>query len=197
MDMKLSRHARKLFNNFVGRFVEFLANHNVNPNSLTLLGLLLISVSTYFYMTHSFIYAGLFLTMGAFMDGVDGAVARRLGRAGGMGAFIDSTVDRVEDSIIAIGILLTNLVNPLYVILMLATSMMVSYTRARAEGLGVEMSGVGIAERWLRLILLIVATFITTLSPTALEVAVIIVIILSSITVVQRTIYSIRMLRPK
>ena len=197
--MNLSTIGRRLFNKLSARLVEWLASTGIGPNLLTLAGLLLTGIATLLYylasrQAHYMLYAGGFLAAGSLFDGLDGALARRLGVASRRGAFIDSTVDRVEDSLVALGVMLSGFADGVLVLIMLATSMLVSYSRARAEALGVEMAGVGIAERWLRLVMITAATLATPWIPEALEITVAIVALLSAVTVAQRLVYALKKL---
>ncbi|MDJ0270014.1 MAG: CDP-alcohol phosphatidyltransferase family protein [Aigarchaeota archaeon] len=191
---------RRLFERSFGRMADFLASSGVSPHILTLGGLLLTALATYLYMLIKYqgafyaIYAGVALIVGSLLDGLDGAVARRQGRATKAGALIDSTTDRVSDTLIALGIALTGLVEPILVLVMLALAMLVSYIRARGEALGVAMAGVGLGERWVRIIIFIIATLLTPIWQQALALSVVAVSILAFITVVQRIAYALRCL---
>ncbi|HIQ29978.1 MAG TPA: CDP-alcohol phosphatidyltransferase family protein [Candidatus Caldiarchaeum subterraneum] len=197
--MSLSRQGRKVFNRLAEKPVKWLVKKRVNPSVLTLAGLLMSCVAVVFYYLARqdgvfMLYAGAALAVGSVLDGLDGAVARSLGVAGRRGAFTDSTVDRVEDSLTAVGIMLSGYVDGLLVIVMLASSMLVSYTRARAEALGVSLADVGLAERWLRLAILTVATAAATAIPEVLEAATAVVAVLSTLTVAQRIRYALKAL---
>jgi archaetidylinositol phosphate synthase len=93
-------------------------------------------------------------------DIVDGAVARVTGRTSKRGAFLDSTLDRVAEVAVFVGILAGGYAQPLYVLLALSLSLLVSYTRAKADSLGVSLSGVGIGERSERLLVLAIASLV-------------------------------------
>lgn len=189
-----------MFEKSFGRVADFLAASGVSPHIITLGGLLLTALAAYLYTLIRYqgdfyaIYAGAALMAGGLLDGLDGAVARRQGRTTKTGALIDSTTDRVSDTLIALGIALTGLVEPILVLVMLALAMLVSYIRARGEALGVAMAGVGIGERWVRVIIFIIATLLTPVWRQALALSVITVSILAFITVVQRIAYALRSL---
>jgi archaetidylinositol phosphate synthase len=103
------------------------------------------------------ILAGVMVLVSGFFDIVDGAVARSTNRMSRRGAFLDSTMDRVGECSIYLGILVGNSTAPVIIFLALAASMLVSYTRAKAEVLSVNLAGVGIGERSERLIVITVA----------------------------------------
>ncbi len=96
------------------------------------------------------------LVLGSLLDAIDGAVARVRGEAGPRGAFLDSVIDRVSDSIYIMGFLLLGY-DPYLVYVVLVGSLLISYTRARFEGLaGKSMEGLGVMERGDRIIFFVV-----------------------------------------
>ncbi len=100
------------------------------------------------------LYGGLLLLASGFFDIVDGSVARATKQVSRRGAFLDSTLDKVAEVIIFLGIAYGGLADPTLVVVALALSLLVSYARARAESLGIELKGVGIGERAERLIII-------------------------------------------
>jgi CDP-diacylglycerol--glycerol-3-phosphate 3-phosphatidyltransferase len=138
-----------------------LARLNLNPNFLTLFGLL-INIAAAFLVGHGyFFYAGFVLFFAGAFDILDGAVARLTKRVTKFGAFFDSVIDRYSDLAIFIGIMIfyareTPSHSTLYVALTgiaLIGSVLTSYTRARAESLMPECK-VGFLERPERILLL-------------------------------------------
>jgi archaetidylinositol phosphate synthase len=99
---------------------------------------------------------GVLVLVAGWFDIVDGAVARVTGRTSKRGAFLDSTLDRVAEVAVFAGILLGGYSSPILVLLALSFSLLVSYTRAKGDALGVTLSGVGIGERSERLLILAV-----------------------------------------
>ncbi|GCE48092.1 hypothetical protein KTH_29610 [Thermosporothrix hazakensis] len=163
---RLQQRARQL----VMILIKPLARLGITPNMLTGIGLLL-SVFTAIVIARGYLVIGgcLVLLAGIF-DMFDGAMARVRQSATTFGAFLDSTIDRYSESIILLGMLLyaywhPNLQDPLwpfqneqmwmitFIYLSVVGSLMVSYTKARAEGLGIECK-VGILARPERVILL-------------------------------------------
>jgi len=108
-------------------------------------------------------------------------MARLYGEESNFGAFSDSVLDRVSEIAVYWALVYSRLVDWQVGLAALSGSLMVSYLRARGEGLGSNMKGVGIAERPERLLVLVVATFLGQLNAGAFLVAV-----LSSITILQR-----------
>ena len=153
-----------------------------NPTAWTMIGLVLAVFSFIFYSAGRPLVAGLLLAASGFLDVVDGAVARATGRTSQRGAFLDSTLDRVSELLVFVGILIGRLASPLLVVLALSLSLLVSYARAKGDALGVSLAGVGIGERSERLVVLIVASVFRIL-----QLGVLVVVALALITFVQRT----------
>jgi archaetidylinositol phosphate synthase len=126
--------------------------------------------------------AGLLILVAGFFDIVDGAVARVTGRISRRGAFLDSTLDRVSEVAIFLGIMLGGLASPTLVFLALSFSLLVSYTRARGESLGTSLSGIGIGERSERLLILAISSIIGLVSW-----GVVLVAVVAGITFLERT----------
>ena len=103
---------------------------------------------------------GILLLISGFFDVVDGTVARFTKQASKKGAFLDSTFDKIAELTVFAGLAIGNLANPFWCILALGLSLLVSYTRARAESLGVQLKGVGIGERAERLLVIAVSAII-------------------------------------
>ena len=164
----------------------------VTPNAVTFLGALgLVSSALYFYPRQEFFVGTLVITVFALSDLFDGAMAR-ISQSGASkwGGFLDSTIDRVTDSAILIGLILaliqTN--DPLAQVALgaLVAGTLVPYIRAKAEALGIECSG-GIAERTERLIIALTAIGFEGLGiPYALAIGVWVLLILAVVTVIQR-----------
>jgi len=158
----------------------------VNPNTLTLLGLIISIVAAIFFAMGEVLSAGSLLLLSGLFDVLDGAVARENGRTTSFGGFLDSVCDRFADAAVLIGAMYGGLTSfppfPDWFLgsLAIVGSFMVSYTRARAEAAGAAAS-VGIGERAVRMVILILGAFLNMVNW-----AVLLVIILSFITVIQR-----------
>lgn len=137
--------------------------------------------------------AGTVYLVSAFLDAVDGEVARRQGRASEKGAFLDSVLDKASEAAVSVGLAFA--VEPLAALLFASGSLLVSYTRARAEALGVELAGIGIAERAERTLILFVGSAATPfLGTEALLAALLLAALLSFLTVAQRVRMTVRVL---
>jgi len=179
--------------------VELLLKAGVRPNTLTTLGALLVVVSSVAYGAGWIRWGGALLLLSGVVDTFDGQVARRTGAVTKFGAFYDSTLDRVGDGATFIGLATYLLRTPgisyqieMAVLAMVAilSSLLVSYARARAEGLGLDCK-VGLVQRAERLLGIGVPTVLIGAGPGGIVVQAIIVIlaVLSTVTVVQRFVY--------
>lgn len=141
------------------------------------------------------IIGGVLLLISGFFDIVDGSVARVTKQASKKGAFLDSSFDKISEVVIFAGIAFGGLADPFWCLLALGISILVSYTRARAESLGVELKGIGIGERAERMLILAIIGMIplhlalsgdSVLPQTGMYWAVIIVSIVAGVTLIQR-----------
>ncbi|NIP29907.1 MAG: hypothetical protein GTO02_06585 [Candidatus Dadabacteria bacterium] len=134
---------------------DYLIKEGYHPNVLTITTLIVSGITGYFFHLGWFFVAGVFLFAGSTFDVFDGRVARAQGLSSESGAFFDSCIDRYSEALIYLGLL--SYFRDSYFIyliyLILSTSMMVSYTRARAEGLGIKCE-VGIMQRTERVVYL-------------------------------------------
>jgi len=197
--VKLLGFLEKPFYATVNPLVQRLIRAGVRPNTITTIGTGLVLVSAIVYATGHIRIGGLLLLLSGVADTLDGQVARGRAMVTRFGAFYDSTLDRVGDGATFIGIgafLLTApdvaYRNPAVILCMVAilASVLVSYARARAEGLGLDCK-VGIAQRAERILGLGVASVLFGAGPRALllEGIVALLAIASLITVVQRFVY--------
>lgn len=145
-------------------FVSLFLRLGISPDVVTLVGTLGVSAGALIFFPQGMLLTGvLFITAFVFSDLIDGQMARTLGRHSTFGAFWDSTLDRIADGAIFVGLALY-FAGPgddyLYLCLSLYCLVMgsvTSYARARAESLGMDARG-GLAERADRLVLILVAT---------------------------------------
>jgi len=166
----------------------------VKPNHLTLLGLIAAAITILLYVLHTsnpitLVLAGLMILLSGFIDAIDGVLARNSDQVTRFGGFLDSVTDRYSDLFIISGLIIGGLVKPLIGLIALIGSVMVSYTRARAEVEGVKMSGVGFAERAERLIFLAICSIISFFWIKVMEWGVLIMAIATNLTVIQRILY--------
>jgi archaetidylinositol phosphate synthase len=161
------------------------------PNTVTAVGFLLILVASLLYSTGlgtAWLIFGavLALLVGAYLDAVDGAIARRYHQISKMGGILDSVLDRVGEIALYAGLAIGSLIPGWLALWALSASLMVSYVRARVDVEGVKLKGVGLAERPERLLILLVATILAPFSSLSLEFGVSFVALLSTVTIVER-----------
>ena len=130
------------------------------------------------------IFASILLLISGFFDIVDGSVVRVMKKSTTKGAFLDSNFDKVSEALIFIGIAIGGLSNPILAMIALSTSILVSYLRAKAESLGIDLKGVGIGERAERLLILSICGFIPISE--SIQWGVIIIILISGFSFLQR-----------
>jgi CDP-diacylglycerol--glycerol-3-phosphate 3-phosphatidyltransferase len=135
-----------------------LIESRLTPNAISLAGLLGNLVAAVLILEHHFVLAGIAFILGSVCDMMDGRYSRMSGKGTPFGAFLDSTLDRIEEGVVlaAIAAWFAESGDELAVgatVLAVVGSYMVSYTRARAEALGVECK-VGIASRAVRVVIL-------------------------------------------
>ena len=137
---------------------ERLIESRLTPNSISMTGLVLNVVAAVLITQRLFFLAGVAFVVGSLMDTLDGRYSRMSGKGTLFGAFLDSTLDRMEEGIVltAVAAYFASQDDELAVaavVVVVLMSLMVSYTRARAEALGVECK-VGLATRPVRVVLL-------------------------------------------
>jgi len=174
----------------------------LTPNLASALGIITAVVSAVLYgNTQNLVAASLFLLVSGFFDALDGVIARLYGKATVFGSFLDSMLDRYADSLVLTGIILGWLItNPFWLLwglLALIGSLLVSYSRARAEAAGIKMETIGLAERAERIIILVTASFLTLIWNQALQWSIVLLAILTNLTVLQRAVYFRRALKKK
>jgi CDP-diacylglycerol---glycerol-3-phosphate 3-phosphatidyltransferase len=180
----LDRRLRSGISKGLAPIGEGLEKAGISANLLTAIGLGFSVITAVLIAAGELRWAVLGLVASGFVDLLDGAVARRSGQASPRGAFFDSVTDRVSDAVVLGGVAWYLAGQSAYLSILAfaaaALSMLVSYERARAEGLGYDARG-GLMERAERMVLLGIALFFDLLVP-----ALWLMIILTSLTAVQR-----------
>jgi len=167
----------------------FRALH-VTPNVITLLGFLLNVVAAYLIIIDQIFWGGVVFLIAAGADAIDGTLARQIGIRNKFGAFWDSTLDRLSESIIIMALAYGyasagNATAVMIAFLALITSFLVSYTRARGEGIGIDVK-VGIGTRVERFIIMAVALIFSGFYKPLPLIGLTLIVILAGITVIQR-----------
>src|SRR5258707_3953113 len=169
--------------------VRALALSRIHPNVLTFLGLLINIWAAFLFAAGRFQAAALVLICAGLFDMVDGRVARETNRVTRFGGFFDSVLDRYSDLALLMGMLVWygSINRPFYVVLTaiaMAGSVMVSYTRARAEN-SIPTCKVGFMERPERVVLVIIGALFDRMAPVLWVIAV-----LANLTVVHRMVFT-------
>lgn len=159
----------------IARFLEKMGLH---PNTVTILGLVLSAAVGAVIASGYTALGGVLLLFASSVDGLDGALARVSGTKSRFGAFLDSTLDRISEGALFFGLLVWLLPQGRYleaylVFLTILGSVMVSYTRARAEGVGyackvgifsrlerILVLGIGLIVGWVQLTLIVMTVFV-------------------------------------
>jgi archaetidylinositol phosphate synthase len=169
------------------------ASTGLSPNIFSLIGFIITILSSIIFGINSLQFdptinfsaiGSFFLLVGGFFDVIDGSVAKITKKSSRKGSFLDSTLDKISETIIFLGIAIGELANPILCLIAVSSSLLVSYTRSRAETLGIDLSGVGFGERAERILILAVMGLLPFAH--SLEYGVIIVIGISIITIIQR-----------
>jgi archaetidylinositol phosphate synthase len=177
---------------------EARAAHRIGltPNMISGIGLVLAFLSAFTYAEWQknalyLLLATVLLMLSGFCDVLDGIVARLYEKTTVFGGFLDSLLDRYADAAVYIGIIVGGLCDVLWGLIAVAGSLLVSYSRARAEAAGIKMESVGLAERAERIIILLAASLIAVFwqPTTVMNIGIILLAILSNLTVLQRSLY--------
>ncbi len=172
---------------------------SINPNAVTFTGTLLNGVAAWLVFHERFLAACVVFLIGSLMDALDGAIAKVTGRVSAFGGFLDSTLDRVSEGLVlgSIGLLFANPDGPwggdqlwgvAACFVAIACSYLTSYTRAKAEALGVQCKG-GLASRVERVVVLTLGLGLANWWADAIEYTVYVLAVTAALTVVQRVLH--------
>ncbi|BDZ58092.1 hypothetical protein GCM10025872_17490 [Barrientosiimonas endolithica] len=190
----LNRFARALFTKLFTPLARLFLRLGISPDVVTLVGTLGVSLGALaFYPRGEFFLGTLIITLFVFSDTIDGVMARMSGRSSKWGAYLDSTLDRVGDAAIFGALVMyyagdgANTLMAALALACLILGSVVSYAKARAEGLGMT-ANVGIAERADRLVAVLVTTGLVGLGlpEVVLTVVLALLAVASLVTVLQR-----------
>jgi CDP-diacylglycerol--glycerol-3-phosphate 3-phosphatidyltransferase len=190
----LNKYARALFAAIFTPVAALLVRLKVSPDAVTIIGTLGVAGGALIgYPLGQLFWGTVVITIFVFSDIIDGLMARMTGRTGTWGAFLDSTLDRVGDGAVFAGIVIWfytgghNGFIAAMALCCLVLGSIVSYAKARAEGLGMS-ANVGIAERSDRLVVVLVATGLVGLGIPEAVLAVVLVLLAAAslVTIFQR-----------
>ena len=187
--MTLTRVIAIVCNKLLLLIVHGLALSKIHPNVLTFIGLVINVYAAVLLASGRFLAAALVIIGAGIFDMVDGRVARATNQVTRFGAFFDSVLDRYSDLALLMGLLVYygNINRPFYVVLtavVMTTSVMISYTRSRAENV-ISLCKVGFLERPERVVLLIIGGLFDHMAPVLWVIACI-----GTITVVHRMMFT-------
>ena len=168
-----------------------LGRLGLSPNALTVIGSVLTACVGLLLAQGWFLAAGLCLWLFSLTDTLDGALARATGRVSAFGAFLDSVCDRYAEAGVFLGLVwwyqsIGDALGLALTYLSIIGSLMVSYARARAEGVGFQAAEVGWLQRPERIVLLGVGFLLASIQPAALLVVLAALALLTTLTVLQR-----------
>jgi CDP-diacylglycerol--glycerol-3-phosphate 3-phosphatidyltransferase len=186
--MNLIDIRRNLAYRITNPIVRTLSKSGITPNALTLINLVLNIVAAYVIATSHFLLGGVLVLVSGLFDLLDGALARFTKQTTKFGAILDSTVDRISEAAILCGLLIWYIPQgaKLEIVLIFAVligSFLVSYVRARAEGLGWQCQ-VGLFTRAERVIVLAIGLLVNQIF-----IALCVLVVFVFITVAQRLVY--------
>jgi archaetidylinositol phosphate synthase len=167
----------------------FFAKSGISPNTITLIGLLASAAAAGAFAYGNLVYALVLLGLTSFFDILDGAVAKATGKVTKFGGFIDSMTDRYADALILIGIAMYLKEHYVLIMVVIAGSILVSYSRARAETI-IDKCDVGLAERAERLVVLMLATLLAIMGVKLFYEALVFLAVITHLTVLQRVLHT-------
>jgi len=187
--MTYTRLIGVIFGSLIDRIVRWLALSRIHPNVLTFLGLVINIAAAFLFARGRFRWAAAVVIGAGLFDMVDGRVARATDRVTRFGGFFDSVLDRYSDLALFMGLLVyyASINRFGYIVItavVMTGSVMVSYTRARAE-CSIPRCKVGFLERPERVVLIIIGALFDRMAPVLWVIAV-----LSNLTVIHRMIYT-------
>lgn len=193
--------ARRALSNYVETPVALLMGRmGLTPNLVTIIGLLIAVAAAYLIAVGQWWAGGLVALFAGIFDMFDGALARNTGRASNFGALLDSTIDRVSEAVVLVGVLAYYLTSDndwgaMLVYAALVGSIMVSYMRARSEGLGIECK-VGVMQRPERVALTGLGLIVAHWIPIVMLIVLGVIAALTTVTAIHRLVHTWRMLEP-
>jgi len=186
--MKLSEVRKFAARQLTEPVAQLLSRTSITPSTITWLGFLLAVGAAALIVTGHLFAAGLVVLVAGFFDMLDGALARRTQQATSFGAVLDSTLDRLSEAVLLLGILILyagewSTFHILLVGIALPCSLVVSYIKARAEAMGLECQ-VGLFTRAERVIVLALGILLNQI-----VIALAVIVVFSLITIIQRLLY--------
>ncbi|MDT7875088.1 MAG: archaetidylinositol phosphate synthase [Sulfolobaceae archaeon] len=185
MITKIRKQSKRILQPIARLFVSA----RINANTITFIGLAFSFL--YLLIIYEFknvILGILFIALSAFMDALDGEVARLSNSASQKGSFIDSSLDRIEDINYFLGLALIGF-QTFIIAIIIGVSLLIPYLRAKGESLGLKVEGRGIIERGERIIFVVIILVLSLFSTLIASYVLYALLVLSIITVIQRFYY--------
>lgn len=184
---------RQRFENLSVKIGMVFSKLRLSPNQWTFLSIVPAFVALYFLVNSQFLYAALFFIFSGFLDMVDGAVARVMGKVTKLGAYLDTMMDRYVEALIVLGLLFVSLPDfylpaTAWLFLYFIGSMMTTYAKSAAkekELVDKELKG-GVLERAERLLILFVGILLAIFDKTYLTYVLVLLAVLTNFSAIQR-----------
>ena len=180
----LAKNLKPLWEQITFPLVQFLGRLKISPHLLTILGVTFTALSVPFLASGHFFWGGIWVLLGGICDALDGHLARSTKRVSKFGALLDSTLDRMGDFLPLFGLALYFAEKLIWLTVVLFNILfwfLVSYVKARMEGLGVREKIGGLFERPERLVVLIISLILGWV-----EIGLVITLLGSFVTFLQR-----------
>jgi len=191
----LNKHWVSGFETVIEPIAKLLINLRVHPHLITFSGLAISILAFNFFRQGYFFFAGVMVVLAGVCDMLDGRLARETNRISKFGALMDSTIDRYSEVLLFLGLAIffydkhSHVIYP--IIFAITGSFMVSYTRARAEGLGIECK-VGLMKREERITYLAIGSLLGAIPGIGIYFVIVtiwFIAIFANITVIQRVVF--------
>ncbi|MCJ7654503.1 MAG: CDP-alcohol phosphatidyltransferase family protein [Dehalococcoidia bacterium] len=191
--IKLAEFRRTAARRITEPLKTVLVKSRLKPNTLTWLALAISIIAAGAIATNHLLIGGFLVLLSGLLDIMDGALARLTNQVTRFGALLDSTLDRISDAVLLLGLLVLYLISGgtiemVLIFLALVGSFLTSYVRARAEGIGINCP-VGLFTRAERVIILALGLLLNPLYEFSIFIALLLVVVLGFFTVGQRLIY--------
>jgi len=170
-----------------------LVKSRLKPNTLTWCALAISLIAAATIATNHLLIGGFLVLLSGLFDILDGALARLTNQTTRFGALLDSTFDRISDAVLLLGLLALYIksggtIEIVLIFLALIVSLLTSYVRARAEGLGINCP-IGLFTRTERVIILALGLLLSPLYKFSIFIALLLLVVFGFVTVVQRLVY--------
>jgi len=189
---------RNTLEKYANQTAKILIKVGLTPWMVSTIGLMIVLLASYILIinTHQSLITSLILYLiGNGMDALDGAVARLTEKVSKWGGYMDSMIDRIGEAAYILAIAHIGMISWEIAYIYIVSALLISYSRARGEKEGVEMSGIGLMERAERVIGLALAILIYITLNIPMDLLLLIIIILNIITIIQRSVHTYTSLR--